>query len=376
MGREMVLKVPASIKSEFLTNSQVQHILSHQVARDIFGITDANACIEIGNLSCNHFSFTFCACFNKSGEQHNVFIKIPKSDMRGLEPVILPLIQKDQDMCQDEESSLKLLNEKWDGSDVEVQWIHLVGAVPEYNAIITDRIFANEAYAVFRKLDLHRRLGFKKDAKRLRKSMARLGTALGRFHQSNVCTSIFQLSEVLPKFEYYCRELIASTGSIWPARVMEILRSMSDNRIDGIEVPTLKGIDIRNVLIDEKDRLYLLDPGKTKITYREADLARFLMTYRILYWGSAILPFVRQPDPRAETAFLNAYYSGEQTECSLLLSLYMLKEQLKHWHTAINSLHSLHWLPALKYLAERIYVNPFYSRQVSGQLKLLQKYCT
>ena len=144
--------------------------------------------------------------------------------------------------------------------------------------------------------------------------------------------------------------------------------------VTGIAVPTLKGIDIRNVLIDRQDRLYLLDPGRLKITYREADLARFIMTYRILYWGSKLLLLVREPDPKSEAAFLGSYYSHSQPSCPQLIDFFLLKEQLKHWYTALDSLQRRPWPSPLKRIVAMVYVNPFYTRQIMAQFKLIVKW--
>ena len=51
----------------------------------------------------------------------------------------------------------------------------------------------------------------------------------------------------------------------------------------------------------------------------------------------------------------------------------MLKEQLKHWHTALDSLDRLQWPSIIKDLVKKIYVNPFYVRQVSSQLDLIKQ---
>ena len=269
---------------------------------------------------------------------------------------------------------MRLLGRKWEGDDFDVRWVNLCGVIAEYNAIVTDAVEGDEALAVFRQLDLRRRLGFQKNAKRLQCLMARLGAALGRFHQTNSRTTVFRFSEALPKLEFYCKKLAASTGSAWPERILESLHSMDGMQLPGIEVPTLKGIDIRNVLIDPQDRLYLLDPGKTKFTHREADLARFVMTYRILYWGSKLLLLVGKPDSRAEVAFLESYYSHSQPPCPQLLALFLLKEQLKHWHTALDSLQKLTWPPVIKRMVGAIYVNPFYTRQIATQFQSIKEF--
>lgn len=369
----MALTMVSPLSSESLTNAEVHRMLGLRVARELLGATGDTSLVEIGPLSTNYFSFTFSVKVGTSSGQRNVFVKIPKVDLRGHAPTILPISLGDQQMAQEEESSLRLLGQKWDGDDLEVRWVGLCGIIPEYNAIVTDRVFADEALSVFRRFDLRRRFGFWQDAQRLQRSMARFGTALGRFHQTNVGAAVFRLSEAMPKFEFYCQALSVSSRSAWPERILRKLQSMGDMQFASTEVPTLKGIDIRNVLIDAQDRLYLLDPGRTKFTHREADLARFLMTYRVLYWGSKLLLLVREPDPKAEAALLRAYYSNSQPASPQLLSLFLLKEQLKHWHTALDSLQRLPWPPLLKRLVAWIYVNPFYTRQVAAQFQTLTK---
>jgi hypothetical protein len=370
----MALIAPSPQSSSSPTNEQVQDMLGQHVAKVMLGAVDDTALVKIGPLAINNFSFTFSVDVSTSGGQRNAFVKIPKVDMRCSMPSILPITFDDRGLAKEEESSLRLLDDKWQADDLDVRWVKICGTFPEFNALITDRIFADEAFAVFRRFDLRRRFGFRQDGQRLQCSMARLGSALGRFHHANSRPVVFRLAEALPKLEFYCREIAASTGSVWPERVLWKLQSMGDMEVAGIEVPTLKGIDIRNVLIDGQDRLYLLDPGRTKITHREADLARFIMTYRILYWGSKLLLLVREPDPKAETAFLESYYSHSQPACPQLLNFFLLKEQLKHWHTAYDSVQRRPWPSLLKRIVVKTYVNPFYRRQITAQLKLIRNW--
>lgn len=357
--------------SSHLDNEQVQHILGQHMANSMIGVLDSSALVKIGPLTINTFSLTFSVYLSTSSRKINVFIKIPKGDMRSRIKSILPITIEDRELALNEESSLRLLDQKWHADDLDVRWVKLYGTVPEFNALITERIFADEAFMVFRRFDFRRRLGFRKDAQRLQSSMARLGAALGRFHYANSRPVVFRLSEELPKLAVYCREITAATGSIWPERVLSKLQSMSNMEVGGVEVPTLKGLDIRNVLIDKQDRLYLLDPGRMKKTHLEADLARFLMTYRIIYWGSKFLLLFREPDAKAEIAFLESYYLNNRPSSHWLLSFFLLKEQLKHWHTSLDSLQKRPWPSPLKRIMAIIYVNPFYIRQIMAQFKLI-----
>ena len=63
-----------------------------------------------------------------------------------------------------------MLRKNWPGDNCGIEWIKLIGEVPDYNAIITERIFGKEAFAVFRKYDIRMRFGFINDRKNLEKS--------------------------------------------------------------------------------------------------------------------------------------------------------------------------------------------------------------
>ena len=155
--------------------------------------------------------------------------------------------------------------------------------------------------------------------------MARLGSALGRFHQRSAQKALFRASDAIPKLQHYLRELRPITRSHLPDRVAHVVSDLASYETEGLQVTTLKGIDIRNVLLDERNSAFLLDPGRMKIAFREADLARFLMTYRILFWGNPLFAIGFRPDAAAEDAFLEGYYANSEPASKWLLSFFLLK---------------------------------------------------
>lgn len=350
-------------------NKTVQLSLARLVVEEITGHPFDKANAVVGPLVTNYFSFIFSIETHTSLNKQKLFVKIPKEDLRKGSKAILPISSADRRMAEEEVLSLSTLRDQWHSADTGESWIRLRGFFPQYNAIVTDAVQGDDAFSVFRRLDLRRRLGLKKDCLRLQGAMTRLGSALGRFHQRNSQHTVFRIDEAIPKLVRYCHDLELSTRSPLPSRIIQALSSIDGLEIEALEVSTLKGIDIRNVLMDKQDRMFLMDPGRIKRTYREADLARFIMTYRILYWGSGLFLLGLRPDSQAEEAFLDAYYSNSTPPSPKLLSLFLIKEQLKHWHTALNSLQMLQWPLALKRIISSIYVNPFYERQLTKELK-------
>lgn len=350
-------------------NKRVQQAVARLVVEKITGRPFEKSNAWIGPLATNYFSFVFSIKVSTSSGLQSFFVKIPKADLRKNSKSILPISTVDRLMAEDEVRSLQTLADQWHSGDLDIFWVRLWEFIPQHNAVVTSAAEGKNAFSVFRNMDLRRRIGSKKDGLRLRGAMSRFGSALGRFHQRSARNMVFRMDETLPKIEYYCRELESVTGSSLPGSVIQALNSIAEIKINTVEAPTLKGIDIRNILMDEQERLFLLDPGRMKRTCREADLARFIMTCRILYWGSGLFLLGLKPDSRAEKAFLDSYYAAGEPPAPKLLGLYLIKEQLKHWHTAIDSLNLLPWPVPLKRLVASIYVNPYYKQQLAFQMK-------
>jgi hypothetical protein len=123
-------------------------------------------------------------------------------------------------------------------------------------------------------------------------------------------------------------------------------------------------LDIRNILEGENGGLFILDPGKIKLDYQEADLARFLVTCKILYWGSLGLLWPMVPDISYEESFIRGYY-GKRPMKTKLLSLLTTKELFKHWYMAYVVLRLKPWPQGLKRIIKKVYIDRFYKNQLS-----------
>jgi len=349
-------------------DNMIQRQIGDQAATRLFGTTDAIERLKLGPIQRNFFSFCFQLDSIDKSDHRKLFVKIPKTDLRRREATILPLSDQDKALAHEEVKSLRLLADHWDGKSDNVEWIKVVDFLEELNAIITERVDAVDAFSIFRSLDFRSRLGNCIQGNRLAGYMGRLGSALGRFHLQRYKTATVSSPIIFPKIYFYCRELSRQTRNPCLMKVPAALTKLEKLSFQTAETETFKGLDIRNVLI-RGDNLFLLDPGKMKRSFREADLARFIMTYRILYWGSPLLLLLGTPGDNAENSFVRGYSSHFPDMDSKLLDLYVLKEQLKHWHTALDSLSQKAWSPLVKSIAARVYVNQFYERQILQQMR-------
>jgi hypothetical protein len=317
----------------------------------------------IGPLQRNVYSFVFSVT-SPGGAHPGVFVKIPKADLRRSSPHILPLTESDRDLGRTEHESLCHLGQRWDGARERVQFVQPVAYLQDWNAVVTIRAPAAEAVDALRQAAWRERLGVSSDATAM---LRRLAAALRRFHDTAATPSTLDPAEVVRKVRRYVIAL--SEWAVAPEYCARLL-SMIEQRVGRaplpvVETTTLKGIDVRNVLVDPAGRLYLVDPGRMKRAPREADLARFLITWRILYWGRPVFAFGAVPPARSEAEFLAAY-GGCDTR---VLRMLIVKELFKHWHTAHDSLRLKPWSTARRRIVAAAYIDRFYRRQLLASVE-------
>jgi hypothetical protein len=319
-----------------------------------------------GAIQTNYYSITFPV---DTGDGDGVFVKIPKGDLRGSNAMILPIGGQDRDMARHESQSLRALAQRWPGEAGRVRWVSLLGELPEFNALITNRVRGDEAFVWVQHADLWRRVGRTTAARSVRDAMFRLGQALGGFHQSEVSRADWNVAREAQKLVRYA----ASIGTGTSRRSLDVipawLEGIARHVRDGMVTTTLKGIDLRNVLIEPSGNVTLLDPGRMKATFREADLARFVLTYRIAHWGRWWFPIVGRPDPQAEADFLRGYATAGGPPLDGLYRVFLVKEILKHWHTALETLETRTWPPVVKRWVRSVYIDAFYQQQLAAELR-------
>jgi hypothetical protein len=350
----------------------VQAQLVEIIVKEIAGKSLQSSEITIGALSVNYFSFVFSLEITVNGIMQKLFVKIPKEDLRFRGKTILPISNEDRKMAEAEINSLQELANSWKSDNINVSWVRLKATIPEYNAIVTEAAFGTDLLDTFRKWDLGRRIGLFNGKDNLISAMKRLGTALGRFHNVNAKPIDFKFENDSSKLRQYCSEITSSISQRQQQKVFEVIDKISKESNKANLVYCLKGIDIRNILINNNMDLFLLDPGRLKSACHEADLARFIMTYRILYWGSKLFFLRLVPSLEAEKAFYDAYYQSTNQSSSVLQNYFLMKEQIKHWHTAIISLKMLKLPGFVKWMIEKIFINPYYVSQLNSEIKKIK----
>ena len=351
--------------SESGARDPTQPALSAAVADSL-----GSAIASTGSLHRNHFSLIYSADLASCTR---LIIKIPKTDLRRRgSDGILPLTDDDRQMGRAEYDSLTFLHDRWRGDDVRGRWVRPLLYLDAFNAVVTERVEAEEVCEAYRRDALAQLTGRRAAGDHLIDVMSRVGAALGRLHRAQGRPVSLRGAALARRVRDYIDRLQRLRGDDPVlARAHGVTERLGAEQWSTVETTTLKGLDIRNVLESTDGSVWLLDPGKVKRTAREADLARFLLTWRILFWGSPWFALKAAPHATTDRAFLNAYWDGAVGD-PRAMHAYEMKELLKHWHTGLESLALRNWPVAGAAIVRRLYIEPFYRARLGGLLDALE----
>jgi len=348
-------------------NELIYESLSKKVAEQFFSRNCDQRELKYSQLEINNFSICFGIDTSSIGTK-GVYVKIPKVDLYLKNSNIFPLTEEDKRFADQEYQSLRYLAQYWKADDLGISFIKVLGFLREYNAIVTEKIFAKDIYREFRKIDLLNKCGNNGVSDYMRDFISRFGIALSRFHNIKKQESVFEAGSLILKIEKYCGRL--KSFKICNYLIDQVLigvRKLLDYSAPTFKTITLKGLDLRNIFIDCDRHIYLLDPGAMKNDYREADLARFIVTLRLLYWGSPWFFLQFSANKTYEGNLLRGYNDTDNLKVdNKILSAYILKELLKHWHMAYVILNLKPWPLSVKRFLRYSYIDPFYNKQIKA----------
>jgi len=348
-----------------LTNDQIHKNLSEHIIKKYFPNSDH---VDVGPWEVNCFSICFWINTIVGSEQKGIYVKIPKVIFYNKEnESIMPLSKKDKILAEDEYKSLKYLGGNW--SNNETHFIKLLDFVEEYNAIITERLYGNHFFKILKKSDLKRRLLFPPSFSS--NILKRLAESLSKFHQLSMKPCKVDLNEYFLKIEKYSSELQSlGVSKYYFDNLFSRLSKANSWELDSYQTTTLKGLDIRQVFINGQSDIFILDPGKMKNDYLEADLARFITTCKILYWGTFFIFLNLSPSTYYTDSFIRDYSVNNKIS-GRLINILIIKELLKFWRMAYLVTDVRSWSMPIKKTLQKIYIDPFYKGQINSELTTL-----
>lgn len=341
-----------------MTNLEFQHAIAARLASDIGPRLGVSGAPRLSSWAVLDYSSVFHADWD--GVRVGVYVKVPKIEIN--RQTAWPVCDADRHMARREWESLNYLATHWGRG---VPYVTPLEFYDDLNAIVTRRAYGADLIESLR--PVARRPLAANDPWRER--FAALGQALREFHDSGrrpANAGNAGSDAVQDKLRRYLDDLslLGAAGTdCWPQSPPQPERQPTTL------VTTLKGLDVRNILLDDDGRMTLLDPGGLKPDVPEADLARLLVTNRILYWGSLRFLIGQQPHLDYASALLDGY--GESAINRNRLAWQTAKQLVKHWRAAYVAVTRKQWPGPVNHLVLRTYVDPFYRRELAGMASLI-----
>ncbi len=315
--------------------------------------------IKQSSFKANDYSFCSEVKIKLGEEIKEYFLKIPKRDIayiKSNERDIFPITERDRELGKNEVESLKKLNKRILSSEIKINLIKFIYYSSSENLIITEKIYGRDFFKILRKASLIKSfLNF--PIKSVENNMFNLGKSLAAFSKKkeNV-ENIAEYKLNKSKINLYLKKISTKINFLNYDNLFAKSEGNSSISSDGF-----KGLDIRNILIDELNEIYLLDPGKTKSEYAESNLARFITTLFIIFWGSFYFFIGFKTHKYYLDFLLKGFFSQNVKINPIILDAEIKKEIIKHWELAIRALENKKWNKYVSRLIKSFYINKFYS---------------
>ncbi len=329
--------------------------------RDSYGIEG----FSFGEISFHHYSLTFPCTLLKSGTEIRGYGKIPKCDPS--KRSVSQLNEADRVLAKNEYSSLEFLRDHWPGSKFGVDFVTPLAFVETSNLLITEELPGEHLHVQMRRRLLKKKLSFRSvGVDPLVPCFARIGKALGAFHREHRAPKNVIAASIADKLIATSKEICKQTGIDLASVVNACIGEDMLEILNDTQTKTMKGFDIRNIIVDGYESINIIDPGKIKVDTALADLARFIVTVRLVFWGSWYCPLIVSEVNEYEDAFVDAWRS-ESGLATDGLSILIVKEVLRYWLIGLDAAARSAPNKFLERGLKRYYVNRVFLRMLAMQ---------
>jgi hypothetical protein len=305
----------------------------------------------------------------KHGARHTVFCKMPKYEWQLRSPEQLDLDPSAPAMARIEYDSLVKLSAVFENAEPALRVIRPLDLLSHPNAILTEGVDeAIEVYQCLRSADQG-----KHSREAALDMVHKCGRWLGHFHgHSATSESVEPLGDLQRQLQHLRTE--ASQGGKYAEPLLPYLAQAEALNIEYDSEQTLisEGFEVRNFIVS-KNTIYFLDPGKLLLGSRYDDLARFLASLSVLYWGKLKLLWKTPTEDLYARTFLQGYESVYGSINRPLLKAHMVKQYLKLWLEGLKVLDFKPYPRPLKWIGRRFYLPSFFCKRIEEEFGCLKQ---
>jgi len=321
---------------------------------------------ERGQVEVDYWSISY----RLTSVQHSVFVKIPKMDMYQTEIASILKDPKARQSAQTEFDGFTRIHRIKDWPD-GCSTVRPLAFIEEFNALLTEFTPSVDLFKQCRRLE-PQILPKSEFSQRVQKSLRHCGEWLDRFQGSNEDKSEIQVDsqQLLEDILAWAAQI--DTLCVCPNQLHALLRRLKQSTWSQ-ELPrsrNCEGFEVRNIIVDQAGTVRLVDPGNVSWSSGLEDVAHFLVSLTMLYWGT---PVLWMGIPLAETyrrSFLEGWAQNRSKVSLPILAWFETRELFRQWLDAYKVLERKPYPDFLRKFLRFAYVDAFFLNRIKHNVKL------
>jgi hypothetical protein len=302
--------------------------------------------------------------------QHSVFIKIPKMKWYETDISSILLDPSSRQSAQTEFDGFTRIHsiKNWpDGCST----VRPLAYIEEFNALCTEFTPSQDLFRQCRKAG-PQLFPLSASSQRVHASLRRCGEWLKHFQGSQETPAQINVSS-----RQLLEDILGWTAEIeglciCPRQLRALLGRLEQNSWSQ-EMPRFRsceGFEVRNIIVDEGGTVRLVDPGNLSLSSGLEDVAHFLVSLTMLYWGTPMLWMgipVAQPYRRS---FMEGWMQNSPGVSPSILAWFETRELFRQWLEAYKVLEIKPYPHILRKFLRFAYVDAFFLNRIKHNVEL------
>ena len=350
------------------TNAEIQESISSKINENLPNyfpdLEKKSFKINVNPLEFRHWAYVFSIDVISNHKKEGVYIKIPRTNRS--ENIIHNEITKDDAkiVAEKEYCDLKNLHELFSSYREDLSVVKPLDFFKDLNAIITEKCFGDDIYNICRKDVLASKIfRFQPHTTAI---FLKCGEWLQHYHRHffkkdsyencfpNIYNETSSYINFLQQGSYeHTQHLlgVVKDSIVFEKEIDEILISKNIN-----------GFQVRN-FITENGKILFVDPGEIKVGPIYEDVARFIVTTKMIFWGTPLFLLGVKPSRAYIDSFLKGYLQNQELNPKLL-KIFLIKHFLKQWSEGYIAIQHKRYPTTLKEYLRKIYIDRFFMKEV------------
>jgi len=315
-----------------------------------------------GPVEVDYWSISYKLAF----PTRSIFVKIPKADMHQTDISSVVQDPRALESARTEFDGFKQIYSirNWPAGCAAVRPLDYVSS---FNSIITEYVPSEDLYVQCRSAGVRCGLPGRLGAASVHVSLNRCGAWLRHFQSAHeLGGSVHSNSDqLLADIRLWAAEI--RSLCVRPAVVDSFLDRLGQSpwSQEMRTARTCEGFEVRNVIVDCKGNIRLVDPGKVSWSSGLEDVAHFLVSLTMLYWGTPAL-WLGVPVSRSyRKSFLDGWMQRDRPVNPAIMAWFEAREWFRQWLEAYRVVSRKPYSSTARRVLRAVYVDAFFLNRIA-----------